>query len=97
MVALLNRGRTLMMDKIRFFSDLDSGETLVFDRADYDAGYSKLPRAYDAERGWVRVTRIVEMKSNPTRHKCDDRCVHATGRTMKCECSCGGKNHGKGH
>jgi hypothetical protein len=23
--------------------------------------------------------------------------LNATGRTMKCECSCGGKNHGRGH
>lgn len=27
--------------------------------------------------------------------KCDARCTEATGH--KCECSCGGKNHGSGH
>lgn len=26
--------------------------------------------------------------------KCDARCTHAKG--FKCECSCGGENHGKG-
>ena len=46
--------------------------------------------------GSVRITRQIEMKSNPSRHECDSRCLNATGRTMKCECSCGGKNHGRG-
>jgi hypothetical protein len=46
--------------------------------------------------GWVRVTRKVEMKSFPIRHECDARCMNATGRIMKCECACGGKNHGRG-
>lgn len=51
---------------------------------------------YSAELGWVPVTRQVQMKANPSRHVCDDRCLNATGRVMKCECSCGGANHGKG-
>ena len=28
-------------------------------------------------------------------HKCDARCLNATGHN--CECACGGKNHGAGH
>lgn len=43
------------------------------------------------------VTRVINYKSNPSKHKYDSRCIHATGRTMNCECSCGGANHGKGH
>lgn len=46
--------------------------------------------------GYVPVERTVEYKSNPSRHECDARCLNATGRVMKCECSCGGKNHGRG-
>lgn len=42
------------------------------------------------------VERTVNFKSNPSRHECDARCFNATGRTMNCECSCGGKNHGRG-
>lgn len=42
------------------------------------------------------VTRKVEFKRFPSRHECDARCRHATGRVMRCECSCGGKNHGRG-
>lgn len=52
------------------------------------------------EGGWMPVTRIVTFGGKnglrPKMHKCDARCVGATGRTMNCECSCGGKNHGKG-
>jgi hypothetical protein len=45
-------------------------------------------------RGYVAADRKIEFKSNPSRHECDARCTHATGKIMKCECSCGGKNHG---
>lgn len=51
---------------------------------------------FDEARGWTPVTRQIEMKGSPSHHMCDDRCVYAEGRTMKCECSCGGRNHGKG-
>ena len=47
-------------------------------------------------QGYTAVERTVEYKSNPSRHECDARCINATGRIMKCECSCGGTNHGKG-
>lgn len=42
----------------------------------------------------VPAFRSIEFKSNPSLHKCDARCQHAKGH--KCECSCGGANHGKG-
>jgi hypothetical protein len=42
----------------------------------------------------VPTFRAIEFKSNPSLHKCDARCQHAKGHS--CECSCGGKNHGKG-
>lgn len=48
------------------------------------------------DRGYVAVERTIGFKSNPSRHECDARCVNATGKVMKCECSCGGKNHGRG-
>ena len=48
------------------------------------------------ERGTVKVDRTVEYKARPSRHECDARCINATGRVMKCECACGGKNHGLG-
>jgi hypothetical protein len=42
----------------------------------------------------VVVERAIERKANPSNHKCDARCLNATG--FKCECSCGGKHHGAG-
>jgi hypothetical protein len=55
-------------------------------------------RGWDEEtKCWLQVTRVVEYKRQPSRHECDARCIHATGRVMKCECSCGGKNHGRGY
>jgi hypothetical protein len=49
-----------------------------------------------AWRDAVPVERSVFYKSNPSKHQCDARCMFAKGRTMNCECSCGGKNHGIG-
>ena len=84
------------MANFLFFADLPSGETLSSKRADYDQGSNKLPRFWVENVGWARATRIVIRKNNPSRHECDSRCMNATGRTMQCECACGGKNHGKG-
>lgn len=59
------------------------------------------PSVYVANEGWnhgpvMPVERVINFKSNPSKHECDARCMNATGRTMNCECSCGGKNHGRG-
>ncbi len=42
------------------------------------------------------VTRCIEYKSNPSKHKCDARCLNGKVNGI-CECSCGGANHGAGH
>jgi hypothetical protein len=85
------------MARFLFLADLPSGEVIsVMNRADYDQGGNKMPRIYTPETGWVRCTRVVQRKSNPSLHECDARCLNATGRMMQCECSCGGKNHGRG-
>lgn len=81
------------MANIRYFADLPD-VTLEFTRVDYIN--RKNIRGYSPVHGWVKVTRVVEYKSFPTRHECDARCYNATGKIMRCECSCGGKNHGKG-
>lgn len=51
---------------------------------------------YIEGRGWTQITRTVNMKSYPSKHDCDARCMNASGLIMNCECACGGKNHGKG-
>ena len=86
------------MANFRFFTDLPNGDSIMAKRADYDMGANKLPRIFDENtRQWIRATRVVIMKNNPSRHDCDARCMNATGRTMQCECACGGRNHGKGN
>lgn len=36
----------------------------------------------------------MKIRATLTKHVCDARCVHARG--FVCNCSCGGKNHGRG-
>lgn len=84
------------MARMIAFADLPTGETFQAERYDYDQGTRKMPRLYVEGHGWLRCTRVVERKSNPSLHACDARCIGATGKIMRCECSCGGKNHGKG-
>lgn len=47
--------------------------------------------------GYVAVTRRdgVTIHAKHSTHRCDARCLYATGKL--CECSCGGKNHGAGN
>lgn len=81
------------MAKIIHFADTATA-TLSFDRVDFR---KEGKFGYDVvSKSWIRVTRSVEYKSFASKHVCDSRCYNATGRVMKCECSCGGKNHGKG-
>jgi hypothetical protein len=78
----------------RYFAE-HKGETIRFDHVDYrgkEGAFGYVP----SDRAWIKIERTIEYKSRPSRHECDARCMFATGRTMKCECSCGGKNHGKG-
>jgi hypothetical protein len=42
----------------------------------------------------LQAVRQIEFKSNPSLHVCGPRCTEAKG--FLCECSCGGKNHGRG-
>ncbi len=49
--------------------------------------------------GWTNdyrpVQRTISYKVNGSKHVCDSRCMNAKGGN--CECSCGGKNHGRGY
>ena len=93
------------MARFAFFADLPNGETLewrdtvVRGQVQGARGIryigSKTTLGFDGST-WIKVTRKIEMKSFPSKHECDARCMYATGLIMKCECQCGGKNHGKG-
>lgn len=86
------------MARIKYFADTATGtlEWIDGQRGVRHEGGRRFSGYDQFSQAWVPITRAVEMRSNPTRHECDDRCMNATGRTMKCECACGGKNHGRG-
>lgn len=83
---------------LRFFADAN-GQTVRFDRVDnrnQSAKHNDTWGWHVESNQWIKINRVVNYKSNPSRHECDARCINASGRAMNCECSCGGKNHGKG-
>lgn len=87
------------MAKMKYFSGESELQGVYYNGHNAFGYVSKEDLHFVAGKGWqgyVQADRVIEYKSNPSRHACDDRCLYATGRTMKCECSCGGKNHGRG-
>lgn len=87
------------MANIKFFAE-HNGETVQLTGIWHDSKTSGRKAGHfsgltpDSTR--VQAARMVEYRSNPSKHACDARCLNATGLVMKCECSCGGKNHGRG-
>lgn len=82
----------MRVSTFKYFADTSAG-TLEFNNADYrkDGAYG-----FDKEsQTWVKITRKINYKTRPSKHECDDRCMTASGKTMTCECACGGANHGK--
>lgn len=43
----------------------------------------------------VPLTRVIEYKKNPSLHECNSKCLGGKPNG-RCECRCGGANHGKG-
>lgn len=41
------------------------------------------------------VTRMINMKANPSKHECNTKCLNGK-HNGSCECQCGGRNHGRG-
>lgn len=86
------------MANFRYFSDV-AGEAVELSQVYHDGAVSTAARHFFGiapDGNKLQATRKIEYKANASKHECDDRCIHATGRVMKCECACGGKNHGKG-
>lgn len=85
------------MATIKYFADVN-GQAIELTTVGHDGSHSTSVEHFKGfvNGMWHTATRRIEYKSNPSRHECDDRCKFATGKHMKCECSCGGKNHGKG-
>jgi hypothetical protein len=87
------------MANIRYFAEC-RGEPVQLAHVQHDGSRSTRAHAYQgvcpACGQRHRALRKVEIKRNPSRHACDPRCLNANGLIMRCECQCGGRNHGRG-
>jgi hypothetical protein len=85
------------MANFKYFAELN-GETVSFPQKSVSFnGRGPGHWGFHAEtETWIKIDRVIEYKQFASKHECDDRCMHATGKVMRCECACGGKNHGKG-
>jgi hypothetical protein len=84
------------MANFRYFAEVN-GETIRLTDIRHDGNIATTVDHFtgltpDGVR--IQAARMVEFKKFPSLHKCDARCAHAKGH--KCECACGGKNHGRG-
>lgn len=99
------------MAQLRHFSDLN-GNTVRLDfvtAMPNDKFRAQWPNVkglrYDGYQMWVGrqtgvkdylpVTRRIDMKSNPSKHECNAKCLNGA-HNGRCECKCGGMNHGRG-
>lgn len=87
------------MARIRYFAECN-GQPVLLTNVGHNGKASTRPENFTGHcmacNGKHAATRAVEYKLFPSKHACDARCLNATGRVMKCECSCGGRNHGRG-
>jgi hypothetical protein len=98
------------MANFRYFADLNGTQTEVtfwggMDNKEYAAKFPGIKGwkmdsfaryvGKTADGSILPITRNIQRKRNPSNHKCDARCLNATG--FLCECACGGKNHGAGN
>jgi hypothetical protein len=84
------------MANMKYYADLN-GDSFELARVAHDGNISTAVAHFNGllpDGSRVQATRRVEYKSHPSKHECDARCMGATGKSMKCECACGGKNHG---
>ena len=85
------------MALFRYFADLD-GTTVQLSNVYHDGHISTraahfIGTAPDGSK--MNATRKIERKSNPSKPQV--RCALPGTTGFKCECSCGGKNHGAGN
>ena len=80
------------MANIRYFAGTEQLTAVQHDGSPYTSAIHFNGLNTNGRR--VAVERMIERKANASNHKCDARCLNARG--FKCECECGGKNHGAG-
>jgi hypothetical protein len=84
------------MADFRYFTTCQ-GQTVQLSNVYHSGRVSAKPRDFSGTCpacGSVhQAERKIERPGHVSNHKCDARCEGATGH--RCECSCGGRNHGK--
>ena len=75
----------------KFFAE-HNGETVELTRIYHDGRATKAANFTGSTPDGTRVK--AQRRPGPVNGAA--ACINATGRIMKCECSCGGKNHGRG-
>lgn len=86
------------MANIKYFAE-QNGQAVELTRIRHNGGAAFIASNFSGfapDGSLLKATRMVEYKRFASKHVCDSRCYNATGKIMKCECSCGGKNHGRG-
>lgn len=86
------------MANIKYFAE-HNGAAVELTRIRHDGAVATTVKHFSgrAPDGTVLTAqRMVTYKNFASKHDCDARCMNAAGRTMNCECACGGKNHGRG-
>lgn len=86
-----------MMTRFRYFAT-HNGQIVELTNVAHDGSVSTKAKhfiGFAPDGSKLHAERVIERKRNPSNHKCDARCLNATG--FLCECSCGGKNHGAGN
>lgn len=84
------------MATFKYFADIE-GKAIELRNIWHDGHISASASHFSgltAEGTRINATRKVQIKSNPSRHECNARCMGASGKSA-CECSCGGVNHGR--
>jgi hypothetical protein len=85
------------MANIKYFSECEPGNTVELLKPWHDGHNSSAAHHFGGTCPvcgyWHMAKRAIERPGSVSNHKCDGRCLSAKGH--KCECECGGKNHGR--
>jgi hypothetical protein len=79
------------MDNKKFFAQFPSAKGRKYDG--YSMWVGNAP-GHTLDSQALPVTRVIEYKKHPSLHVCNAKCLGGKVNGA-CECSCGGKNHGR--
>ena len=85
---------TSHMSNLEFARRFPGIKGIRFDGFNMRVGYAA-GAGCSSSRLELPMTRAIKMKSHPTRHECNAKCMNGK-HNGTCECQCGGANHGRG-